>query len=310
MLSLHIEPAAWVILAAAIAGYAVGLRRLGARSISWPWWRTWSFVGAMIAVLVATTSPLLANAASSATQGSIAQMLLLFGAPLLLAWAAPHTLAVEGGSRVTAGRVRAVMGHRALRRLTHPVASWLLFSVPPALLYGTSLYRHAAHNELLGQPVQLVLLATGCLFLWPIFGSDPLPRRLHPVAAMGYLLALLPYFTLLGFAVESQGSGKVVAAHGGINAAANLGNGLEGAGGVLWTVGGLGSIALTIMVLAGWLRTEERATPDRHTGLDPAAVAQLTAWREQRTIAQQEEALRRAAVAEAVATRRTRSSST
>jgi putative copper resistance protein D len=310
MFSLHIEPVAWVVLAAAIAGYRVGLRRLAGRSIAWPWWRTWSFVGAVITVLVATTSPLPANAATSAAQGAIAQMLLLVAAPLLLAWAAPHTLAVEAGGRHTAGRVRAVIGHRALRALTHPIASWLLFSVPLALLYGTSLYQHAAHDELIAQPVQLVLVIAGCLFLWPIFGAEPLPRRLHPVPAMGYLLALLPYFTLLGFAVESQGSGKVVAAHGGITAAANLGNGLEGAGGVLWTVGGLGSIALTIMVLAGWLRTEERATPDRHTGLDPAAVAQLTAWRGQRAVAQQEEALRRAAVAEAVAARRSRSRST
>ncbi|MCU4186312.1 cytochrome c oxidase assembly protein [Acidiferrimicrobium sp. IK] len=310
MVSLHIEPAAWVVLAAAVAGYRVGVVRLAGRSIAWPWWRSAAFAAAVVTVFVATTSPLPADAASDPAQGAIAQVLLLMLAPLLLAWAAPHTLALEAGGRVTARRLRAVIESRALRALTYPVAAWLLYAGVLAVIYGTSFYTDAARHEIIGQPLQVLLLALGCLFLWPVFGADPLPRRLHPVPAMGYLLALLPYFTLLGFAIESQGAAKVVAAHGAIQAAANLGSDLEGAGGVLWTVGGLGAICLTIMVLVGWLRTEERATPNRETGLDPAAVAQLTAWREQRAAAAEEEASRRAALAEALASRRSKPAST
>ncbi len=306
MSSLHIEPVAWVVLALAIAGYRLGVRRLAGRSVRWPWWRSAAFAGAVATALVATTSPLPANAAANPTEGAVAQVLLLLVAPLLLAWAAPHTLAVEAGRRRTAGQVRAVVASRALRALTYPIAAWVLLAGAPAVVYGTGLYGAAARNELIGQPLQLALLAIGCLFMWPVFGAEPLPRRLHPVPAMGYLLALLPYFTLLGFAIESQGSARIVATHGAAQAAANLGSDLEGAGGVLWTVGGLGAICLTIIVLVGWLRTEERATPSRDTGLDPAAVAQLTAWRQQRAEAAEEQAARRAAVADAVAGRRSK----
>lgn len=298
---VHVEPAAWLVLAGATAGYTVGVRRLRARTDwrqHWPAWRTGAFAAAVAAVLAATTSPLPSNAATDPTQGSVAHVLLLMVAPLLLAWAAPHALAIEAGSRTTARRVRAVAGSRVLRLLSAPPIAWLLFAATLAVLYGTSLHLDAARHEIVGQPVQLGLLAIGCLFLWPVFGADPLPRRPGPFLAMGYLLGLLPYFTLLGMAVESKGAGSTLATAGPAAAAAAVGADVQGAGGVLWTVGGLGSIVLTLLVLVRWLRLEERATPRRQTGLDPAAAAQLVAWREQRAAAAEEDAARRALAAE------------
>jgi cytochrome c oxidase assembly factor CtaG len=294
MPSLHIEPVAWVLLAAAAVGYGVGVRRLEARGEPWSRWRTVSFGLAVVTLLVSTTSPLPADAASDPRQGAVAHVLLLIVAPLFLAWAAPQALAVASGGRTTARRVRAMVASRPLQWATFPIVAWLAFAGCLAVLYLTGLHLQAAHHEVIGQLVQLVLLALGCLYLFPVFGTDPLPRRAQPLPAMGYLLALLPSFTLIGFAVESEGSAKVVANSGAVAAAAALGSDLEGAGGIIWTVGGLGAIVLTIIVLVGWLRTEERATPSRTTGLDAAAAAQLLAWREQRAAAAEVDAARRA----------------
>lgn len=306
---VDVQPAAWVVLAGATAGYAVGVRRLARRADRaerWPARRSWAFAGAMAALLAGTTSPLAANAATDPTQGSVAHVLILMLAPLLLAWAAPHTLAIASGSRTTARRVRAVMASRPLRLLAAPWVAWPVYAATLAVLYGSSLHLSAARHAYIGQPVELVLLIVGCAFLWPVFGVDPLPRRLGPFPAMAYLIGLLPYFTLLGMAVESRGAGSTLATSGPVAAAAAVGSDVQGAGGILWTVGGLGSIALTLLVLARWLRVEERATPGRHAGLDPATHAQLVAWRAQRAEAAAEEAQRRAEVAARVASGRRR----
>lgn len=281
----------------AITGYVVGVRRLAARRRHWPQWRTACFAAAVTCALVATCSSLPTRAAADPSQGALADVLLLMAVPLLLAWAAPHLLVIESGSPRSARRTRAAVSGRPLRVIGSLPAAWLLFAAVPAVLYTTSLHATVARHELLRQPLQLALVVIGCLFLWPVFGADPVGRRLDPGPALAYLLGLLPYFTLLGMAVEARGAGSVLDTSGPVAAAAAVGTDLQGAGGILWTAGGLGSIVLVVVVLVRWLRLEERAVPGRGAGLDPAAVAQLIAWREQRDAAAAADEARRVVAA-------------
>ena len=294
MAALHVDPAAWLLCAGGTAGYVVGVRRLSSRHIPWPRWRSAAWVAAVATVLVATTSPVALHGASDPTRQAVSHSLLLLVAPLMLAWAAPQLLAVEAGRAPTVRRIRRVIDSRSLRLLFAPPAAMGLLFATIGVVDLTSLHIVAGHHEAVGELVQVVLLGAGCVYMFPVFGADPLPRRLPNVQALVYLLLLLPFFTLFGMAVESVGAADTITKVGSVAAADAVGQDLASAGGVMWAVGGLGSIALTILVLVRWLRIEEKATPSKQTGLDELAHAQLTAWREQRDAAAIEDAARRA----------------
>jgi putative copper resistance protein D len=248
----------------------------------------------LLTVLVATTSPLGLHGAGDPTRQAISHSLLLLVAPLFLAWGAPQALAVEAARPPVVRRLRQLIDARPARWLFSPVVAMALLFGSIGAVDLTSLHTIAGRHEALGELVQMALLAAGCVYMFPVFSTDPLPRKLPNIQALVYLLLLLPFFTLFGMAVESVGSAETITRVGSVAAAGAVGQDLASAGGVLWTVGGLGSIALTILVLVRWLRIEERATPDRNTGLDELAHAQLVAWREQREAAAAEDAARRA----------------
>ncbi|HET9692558.1 MAG TPA: cytochrome c oxidase assembly protein [Acidimicrobiales bacterium] len=285
MAPLHVDPAAWALCAAGSAGYVVGVRRLAARRADWPQWRSAAMAAAVVALLVATTSPLGDGGADAGGRQAISQSVLVYGVPLLLAWAAPHTLAIEAGGRGTARRVRKAVGSRALRVATSPPVAITASVGVEALMWLTSLHSVAARHEVVAEALQVWLLAAGCAYLWPVFGADPLPRRLPHVASLVHILVLLPLSTLVGMATEASAVG------------AHQPHAVVLAGGVVWAVGTLGSAAAAVAVLVRWLRVEERAAPGRDAGLDEAAHAQLVAWRAARDEAAAEDAARRAAYA-------------
>lgn len=294
MAVVHIDPAAWVLVAAGGAGWARGLATLRRRGSAWPAWRSAAWAAGLAAVVVATTSPLALDGATHPTRQAVGWSILLLAAPLLLAWGAPQALAVEVLPPLRARALRRALTGRAARLLTAPPVAWVLLCGSIALVAGP-LHAAAGRHEALGEAVQLALLGAGCLFMFPIFSTDPLPRRLRQVSATVYVLSLLPFFTLFGMALESVGAAQVLHTQGAVAAADSVGQGTSSAGGVIWTVGGLGSITLAILVLTRWLRVEERATPGRQAGLDEAAHAQLVAWRARREQAAAEDEERRRA---------------
>jgi cytochrome c oxidase assembly factor CtaG len=51
--------------------------------------------------------------------------------------------------------------------------------------------------------MQLHFLAVGSLFFWVLIGVDPNPRRWHPLARMGLLLAAMPFHAFFSIAIMS-----------------------------------------------------------------------------------------------------------
>ncbi|WP_182902821.1 cytochrome c oxidase assembly protein [Microbispora sp. H10830] len=171
------DPIALLLLAAALAAYLSGVRRLSRApgdGEGWPAWRTASWL-AGLAVLgyatsggVAAYAPALfsAHAAQYALLGAVGPVLLVFGAPVTL-WrrARPDADPVGG----PAGRA-----------LSHPVTALALYALPYPELYLTGLFGYAQPSLALRLAAQTVVTVTAVLFLAVAAGADPLPRAIRP----------------------------------------------------------------------------------------------------------------------------------
>ncbi|MEU6428636.1 cytochrome c oxidase assembly protein [Microbispora sp. NPDC046973] len=171
------DPIALLLLAAALAAYLSGVRRVSRApgdGEGWPAGRTASWL-AGLAVLgyatsggVAAYAPALfsAHAAQYALLGAVAPVLLAFGAPLTL-WRR-----VRPDADPTAGP--------AGRALSHPVTALALYALPYPALYLTGLFGYAQPSLALRLAAQTVVTLTAVLFVAVVVGADPLPRAIRP----------------------------------------------------------------------------------------------------------------------------------
>ncbi|GGO19853.1 copper resistance D precursor [Microbispora rosea subsp. aerata] len=173
---VRLDPIALLLLAAVLAAYLSGVRRLRAAPSGdggrWPAWRTASWV-AGVAVLgyatsggVAAYAPALfsAHAAQYALLGAVGPALLALGAPVTL-WRRVHP-----GSEPFAGP--------AGRALSHPVTALVLYALPYPVLYLTDLFGDAQPSLAQRLAAQTVVTVTAVLFLVVAAGADPLPRAI------------------------------------------------------------------------------------------------------------------------------------
>jgi putative copper resistance protein D len=161
--------------------------------------------------------------------------------------------------------------------LGFPVVSWSLFT---AVMWGTHfspLFEQSLQDPIVHDLEHLLYLAAGLLFWWPAVGLDPGPWRMpHPVRAM-YLFLQMPQNTFLALAIYSA-SAPLYAHY----AALRLGWGPTAlvdqqlAGGLMWIIGDLVFIAGIVLVVMGWMRSEERDT-DRREAHSDALLATIRA---------------------------------
>jgi len=171
------DPIALLLLAAALAAYLSGVRRLSRAAGEdgrWPAGRTVSWVAGLAVIAYATSggvaayAPALfsAHAAQYALLGAVGPVLLVFGAPVTL-W-----------RRV---RPDADPGHGPVgRALSHPVTALALYALPYPALYLTGLFGDAQPSLALRLAAQTVVTITAVLFLAVAVGVDPLPHAIRP----------------------------------------------------------------------------------------------------------------------------------
>lgn len=189
--------------------------------------------------------------------------LLVLGAPLYVAlWAAPLRWR-RAGAQAWARRpaLRA-----AWRRLTHPVAVWVLAT---AVFWGwhvPTLYEAAADNSALHALEHLGFLVTNGLFWWALLAPHG-RRRLSPGAGVVFLFTTALQGSLLGalltFARTPLYPGyaqRALARGQGALADQQL------AGLVMWVPSGVVYVALSALFFIQWLRDEEGAQRLREAG--------------------------------------------
>lgn len=232
-------------------------------------WRAWLFVGGLAALALALLSPVEAYEGSLFSVHMVQHMLLeLVAAPLLLA-GAPITLVLRAaGPRLRRGLLR-VLHSLPMRVLSFPLLAWLLFAAVNWGWHFSTLYNDALENPALHYLQHASFLAAALLFWWPIIGADPAPWRLpHPVRLF-YLFLAMPQNSFLGVALMNAGA--VLYPHYLTNLRTWGPTPLDDQvlGGILmWVVGDVAFLAGMALVVALWVREEDRRTARLDARLD------------------------------------------
>lgn len=242
-----------MLLVAALAGalYLAGARRLARRGRRWDRGRTAAFAGGVVALAAA--------AAASRAEGfpaDVAEHLLIgMAAPLLLALGAPVTLALQASSRPSRTALLRALHARPLAVLFHPVVTWGVFGGSLFLLYFTPLFELSERHGLVHGAVHLHFLLAGAAFFWPLVSPDPVPQRVPHGARVLLVLLTVPFHAVLGLALVSGGGDRAAG------------------GALLWAGGDVLGLVASGVVLAQWMRQDQREALryDRRTRIAGAA---------------------------------------
>jgi putative membrane protein len=224
-----------------------------------PLGRTWAFLGGLFAIAVALLSGIERYDTTLFSIHMVQHLLLMLVAAPLLALSAPVTQLLRAASPAWRRRIVTVLHSGAVGALGHPVVAWVTFTLVLWISHFSPLFDVALENELVHEAEHAAFLAAGLLFWWPVVGADPARRRLtYPVRAL-YLLLQMPPSSFLGMLITFANAPlyphyATLGAPYGIDPLADQ----QIAGGIMWLAGDVVFIAAILLVVAAWMRHEER----------------------------------------------------
>ena len=241
---------AYAAMAAVLASYATGRRRLQRRGRDWSDWRTASFVGGVVVVFIAIGSGVASYDGSNFVMHVVQHLLLMNLAPILLALGAPITLALQSSSRSTQTRLLKVLHSRVVEVITFPVLTAAIGYGTMLVYFLTPLYALSLRHPLLHDYVHLHFLLTGCLYWWPVVGLDPSRWKMKFPTRLGYLATGVPINAMLGVALTLNRAS--------IDPAVNTLADTHRGGAVLWGVSELLLLAGIAVMFVQWARQDAR----------------------------------------------------
>ncbi len=174
------DPLSLVTLAIEVAlavWYVGAVRRLRRRGRAWSGWRTGSFLGASVLLVIAVQSGLAGYDDEVFTLHVVQHLILMNFAPILFALSAPATLALQAAQRPTQERILKVLHHPVVEIVTHPVFVVVVAYGTMIGYFLTPFYAFSLEHPLVHDLSHLHFLVAGCLFWWlVIVGRDPSRR--------------------------------------------------------------------------------------------------------------------------------------
>jgi putative copper resistance protein D len=273
------DPLPLLGVALAAAAYLWAVRRLAAAPTRsrHPRWRTLSFMGGLLAIVLALNSPIEAYEGVLFSVHMLQHMLLeLVAAPLLLL-GAPVTLALRVASPSVRRGLLTVLHSRVTAVLSFPLLGWLVFAGVNWGWHFSTLYDQALENAALHYFQHATFLAAALLFWWPVIGADPSRWRLPYPVRLFYLFLAMPQNSFLGVALMSAGGVLYPHYLSNLRAWGPTALADQSVGGILMWVGGdIVFLAAMGAVVAAWVRHEDRRTARQDARLD-AETARLQA---------------------------------
>ena len=276
-LGWHLDPVVVAALLLAAAGWLALVRRVGRLHPGHPVpvGRTLAFLGALAAIAIALMSGIERYDTTLFSIHMVQHLLLMLVAAPLLALAAPVTQLLRAASPAWRGRILGVLHSGPVGALGHPIVAWVTFTLVLWVSHFSPLFEAALESPLVHQAEHTIFIAAGLLFWWPVVGADPARRRLgYPVRAL-YLLLQMPPSSFLGmlFVFADAPLYPHYATLGspyGIDALADQ----QLAGGIMWLAGDVVFIVAILLVVAAWMRHEERDTfaAERRADIQRAAL--------------------------------------
>ena len=243
MVSLAIE-------LALVAWYVVAVRRLAKKGRRWSPWRTASFLGATLLVIIAVQSGLAAYDDKVFAAHVVQHLLLMNFAPILYALSAPVTLALQSSARPTQQRLLKVVHHLVVELVTNPVFVVLVSYGTMIVYFLTPFYNFSLEHPLVHDLTHLHFLVSGSLFWWLVVGRDPSRWRLSYPVKLGILAIGIPVTAVLGVSLTGARDSIAPLFH----TVADTRSG----GSILWVVGELTTFVAMAIVVYQWMKFEER----------------------------------------------------
>jgi putative copper resistance protein D len=236
-----------IVLAGVLAvAYLRGVARLARRGRRWRPARTWAFlIGCGLITAAGFTSD------ATFTGHMIEHLLLGMAGPFFLALGAPVTLTLQTARKGTRRLVRRALHSKVLAVVAHPIVGWLLFGGTLIAVYFTPLLGIAQRDPFVHIALHFHLVIVGTLFIWPLVGVDPSPRRLPFAARLLALLAAVPFHAFLGLALMSTHS--LIAPQAYPSLADQ-----HRAAGVLWASGEIFTFLVAMVVFQQWFAADQR----------------------------------------------------
>jgi putative copper resistance protein D len=257
------DPSVWVPVVIAALAYWWARRLVYRRHPTKPvpLWRLWSWLAGLGAIVLALASPIEAFDTTLFSAHMVQHLLLTMVAAPLLVLAAPITLLLRVSTPETRRRwILPVLHSRIVRVISHPIVAWGLFAAVMWLTHFSPLFDAALEDETLHRLEHALYLGSALLFWWPVVGADPSPHRLGYPARLFYLALGMPLSSFLGLVIYSAQT--VLYPHYLTLERAWGPSPLDDqriAGGVMWVGGDAAFVLALVLVVAAWLRHEERA---------------------------------------------------
>lgn len=248
----------------AVVWYGGAVLRLRRRGVHWSAARTTAFVAGVVVVCVAVVSGVASYDDQVFVVHIFQHLLLMMVAPPLLALGAPVTLAIQAAKRPLQGRIVRLLHHPVVRVLATPLFTGLLYYASMYALLLTPFYGYSLHHELVHDASHVVIFLIGCLFWSPMVGVDPLPSRPSLAMRLIWIFAGMPFEVFLGVAIMNFAR-PIAPEH-------TLADTHAG-GAVFWVASMLVTLAAAVVLLAQWIRQEERATARQDRGGRRDAIA-------------------------------------
>jgi cytochrome c oxidase assembly factor CtaG len=225
-----------------------------------PRWRMWSWMAGLGAIVLALASPIEFYDTTLFSVHMIQHLLLTMVAAPLLVLAAPITLLLRVSSPEARRRwILPVLHSRIVRVISYPVVAWTLFASVMWLSHFSPLFDAALDDFMLHRLEHALFLGSALLFWWPVVGADPSPHRMGYGARLFYLALGMPLSSFLGLVIFSAGT--VLYEHY-LTLERDWGpTPLEDqnwAGGIMWVGGDAAFVLALVLMVAAWLRHEER----------------------------------------------------
>ncbi len=262
------------------AGYLWAVRRVRLRrpATPWPHRRTACFLAGVALLLLALVGPVGAYDDVFFWAHMVQHILIMMVAAPLLLFGAPVLLVLEVASAPTRRRwLVPVLRSRAVRVLTHPVLTWLLFAATLIGVHFTPFFNYALTHDAVHTYVEHPLyLGVALLYFYPLVGANPVPHGPSPlVKAVSLVLQMAPE-SLTGFFLYTA-SGVLYPAYATVSrpfGPAPLADQQWG-GGLMWCSGMVINAVWITFAVQAWLRAEARATRriDREIAAERAAPA-------------------------------------
>jgi len=237
--------------------------------------RTLAFIAGLATIAIALMSGIERYDTTLFSIHMVEHLLLMLVAAPLLVLAAPITQLLRFASpRVRKRVILPILQSNPVAALAHPVVAWLAFTLVLWVSHFSPLFEAALENQFIHDLEHLLYVGAALLFWWPVIGLDPAPRRLSHPARIGYVLLQMPFSSFLAMAVlftdaPLYGHYAALGSPYGITALADQ----QLAAGMMWFLSDVVFIGSILLLVAGWMRHEDRDAVAADRRADPARRA-------------------------------------